>query len=241
MRRKANLSILGTVLIVLGAQQVHAFASDEAKSTTAPKLSTSDTYIDLGTGKEFRILYDDLNDIYNRNDLFALELYVNTRTRDTFWLEDAILINNALLKDEGGNYRVDPNKVKRNGNTYMVKANVVQPAAKPAAAAPAVKPAPTAPAPAAAVQAKPTPAAPAASAPVQAAKPIQVEAAPQPAVAAPAIATPAEPATPAAAVAIPAAAPAGEPNFMQMELPANATSSQTTTTPANAGQVIETK
>jgi hypothetical protein len=94
---------------------------DERSGATS-KFSDADTYLDLNRGKTFRFIYDELNDIYNREDLLSLDLYVNTRTRDTFWLEDAIVVNNALLRDDAGKYRIDPARIKRDGNTFKVKA-----------------------------------------------------------------------------------------------------------------------
>ncbi len=91
---------------------------DEAAAAQGRKLSESDAYLDLNTGKTFHFIYDGLNDIFNRDDLFAAELYVNTRTADTLWLDDAINVNNALLRDAEGKYRINPMKVKRSGNTY---------------------------------------------------------------------------------------------------------------------------
>ena len=82
--------------------------------------SETDTYIDLNTGKAFKFIYDELNDKYERDDLLALELYVNIRTRDSFWKEQAVLVNNALLRDATGIYRVNPMKVKRDGAGYKV-------------------------------------------------------------------------------------------------------------------------
>jgi hypothetical protein len=96
-------------------------AMEGLKSTSAgPAISETDYYMDLNTKKAFRIMYDELNDKYERDDLFAFDLYVNTRTQDTFWLEDAVLVNNALVRDAAGNYKVDPIKVKRHGSGYKV-------------------------------------------------------------------------------------------------------------------------
>src|SRR5262245_57430724 len=100
MKRKALYIAVLTASLALGGQQLlHAESGDDAVNRKRAKFSETDTYLDLGTGKSFQLIYDGLNDLYNRSDLFALDLYVNTRTRDTFWLEDAILVNNALLPD----------------------------------------------------------------------------------------------------------------------------------------------
>ncbi len=125
MRRKALL-IFGLMTIVFFAhQQVSAMLADggqdDGATTPNAKFSETDTYLDLNTGKSFKFIYDGLNDIYNRDDLFGLDLFVNTRTKDTLWLEDAIVVNNALLRDAAGKYKIDPMKVKRDGNTYKVK------------------------------------------------------------------------------------------------------------------------
>lgn len=125
MRYKALLisGLVAAILFVEG--QVKAGQSADQKdvnaASTGAKFSETDTYLDLNTGKTFRFIYDDLNDIYNRDDLFGLDLFVNTRTRDTMWLDDAIVVNNALLRDASGKYRIDPMKVKRDGSTFKVK------------------------------------------------------------------------------------------------------------------------
>jgi hypothetical protein len=106
-----------------GAAGLPADAGENIKSSNIG-LSESETYIDLNTGKTFKLIYDDLNAIYNRDDLFALDLYVNNRTKDTFWLEEAITVNNALVRDAEGVFKVDPMKVKRDGNSYKVRADV---------------------------------------------------------------------------------------------------------------------
>ncbi len=125
MRRKALL-IFGLMAIVSFAhQQVSAMlvngGEDDGATTPNARFSETDTYLDLNTGKSFKFIYDGLNDIYNRDDLFGLDLFVNTRTKDTLWLDDAIVVNNALLRDAAGKYKIDPMKVKRDGNTYKVK------------------------------------------------------------------------------------------------------------------------
>lgn len=117
--------LTGLMAVLISAQNVGASfipGSQEDGSPTVSKFNDADTYLDLNRGKQFHFIYDELNDIYNRADLLSLDLYVNTRTRDTFWMDDAIVVNNALLKDEtSGKYRIDPAKVKRDGNTYRVK------------------------------------------------------------------------------------------------------------------------
>lgn len=116
----------GLVAVLVSAQQVGAFRTPGSNDDSAPaasKFNDADTYLDLNSGKTFRFIYDELNDIYNRADLLGLELYVNTRTQDTFWREEAIVVNNALLRDDAGKYRIDPAKIKRDGNTFKVKAS----------------------------------------------------------------------------------------------------------------------
>ncbi|MBS1616039.1 MAG: hypothetical protein JST06_07985 [Bacteroidetes bacterium] len=98
----------------------HQDDENKAEQPRNPKLSEKDTYMDLNTGKAFQFIYDDLNGIYNRSDLLQPDLYVNTRTKDTFWLYDAILVNHALIRDDNGIYRVNPMKVKRDGDSYRV-------------------------------------------------------------------------------------------------------------------------
>ncbi len=116
----------GLLAVLVSAQQAGAFRKPGTHDDGVPstnKFNDADTYLDLNTGKTFHFIYDELNDIYNRADLLGLDLYVNTRTRDTFWMEDAIVVNNALLRDDAGKYRIDPAKVKRDGNTFRVKTN----------------------------------------------------------------------------------------------------------------------
>jgi hypothetical protein len=128
------LVVLVTVALLAGqdAKAVPPFytlnsdgQSDTPGSKGGAVLSETDNYLDINTGKTFHVIYDDLNEKYNRDDLFAFDLYVNTRTKDTFWLEQALLVNNALLVDAGGIYKVDPMKVKRDGDGYKVKIPIV--------------------------------------------------------------------------------------------------------------------
>ncbi len=124
--RLSGLVVLVLVLLAGFAFQGHASLDNEhqdennADHKRNPNISETDTYRDLNTGKAFTFIYDDLNGIYNRSDLLEPDLYVNTRTKDTFWLYDAIRVNNALIRDATGRYRVDPMKVKRDGDTYKV-------------------------------------------------------------------------------------------------------------------------
>lgn len=130
MRYKALLVAGSILLACLGMNKVSAtMAPDNREDATAParaKLSETDVYLDLNTNKTFKFIYDGLNDIYNRDDLFGLDLYVNTNTKDTLWLDDAINVNNALLRDADGKYRINPMRVKRDGNTYRVVRPVSQ-------------------------------------------------------------------------------------------------------------------
>ena len=124
MKQKMLMLFLMVSTALLGSAELGATCppamEDEPKASDKPKISETDTYLDLKTGKTFRIIYDALNEKYNREDLFEFEFFVNTRTRDTFWLEDALLVNNALLRDAAGNYKVNPMKVKRDGSGYKV-------------------------------------------------------------------------------------------------------------------------
>lgn len=129
MRRK-TLLILGVIAVCFIAHQhVSAMMAGENNgetSTAHARFSENDTYLDLNTGKNFKFIYDGLNDIYNRDDLMALDLFVNTRTKDTLWLDDGILVNHALVRDAEGKYRIDPMRVKRDGNSYKVVRPVSQ-------------------------------------------------------------------------------------------------------------------
>ena len=124
MKLKLIILFVLATFIVLNRQQVRAMLLPEGEKDTNTnikgKFSETDTYFDLNTGRTFQLIYDGLNNIYNRSDLFALDLFVNNRTKDTMWLEDAIVVNNALLKDATGLYKIDPMKVKRDGNTFRV-------------------------------------------------------------------------------------------------------------------------
>lgn len=124
MRGNVLLLILMLAIVMTGKAEVSAICEstpDNAhKAGETSARSETDIYIDLNTGKAFRFMYDELNDKYERDDLFALDLYVNTRTRDSFWLEEAVPVNNALLRDATGIYKVNPMKVKRDGTGYKV-------------------------------------------------------------------------------------------------------------------------
>jgi len=123
MMRKVILAA-GLLAVVVSAQQVSAVRTGHTGDDSLPvnaKYNDADTYLDLNSGKTFRFIYDELNEVYNRADLLGLDLWVNTRTQDTFWREEAIVVNNALLRDDAGKYRIDPAKIKRDGNTFKVK------------------------------------------------------------------------------------------------------------------------
>ena len=123
MTRFVLLSLFTASILLSASTALHAIGPIEPEnqsSETKTRHSEKDAFMDLNTGKAFRFMYDELNDKYERDDLLALDLYVNTRTRDTFWLEDALVVNNAILRDATGLYRVDPMKVKRNGTGYKV-------------------------------------------------------------------------------------------------------------------------
>jgi hypothetical protein len=113
------------VSLEVAARPEIPFTNDEVE-TDSPHLSETDTYIDINTGKSFKVIYDALNDTYNRDDLFPMDVYVNTRTNDTFWQAEAVLVNYALLQDVQAIYKVDPMKVKRDGNGYRLRWDVAQ-------------------------------------------------------------------------------------------------------------------
>ena len=120
-----------TLVAVLGINKVDASMAPDNREDAAPtpsraKLSETDVYLDLNSGKTFKFIYDGLNDIYNRDDLFGLDLFVNTNTKDTLWMDEAINVNHALLRDAAGKYRIDPMKVKRDGNSFRVVRPVSQ-------------------------------------------------------------------------------------------------------------------
>jgi hypothetical protein len=112
--------IIGTVLLSDSPAAAGPYPDTNNGQTAQAKFSETETYMDLNTGKWFKVIYDGLNDTYNREDLFAFDLFVNLRTKDTFWLDLAVPVNNALVRDAAGSYRVDPMKVKRDGNGYRV-------------------------------------------------------------------------------------------------------------------------
>jgi hypothetical protein len=90
-------------------------------STRRVVLSESDGYIDLRTGKAIRIRRDTIQNVYTREDLTPLDIYVNTTTMDTFWGPEAVPVNNALIRDEAGMYTVDELRVEQNGDGYKAK------------------------------------------------------------------------------------------------------------------------
>ena len=120
--RGTILLLIVMLAIALGGNAISVMAGptpdNSPKEGSAP--SVTDIYLDLNTGKAFRFMYDELNEKYERDDLLAVDVYVNTRTRDSFWLQEAVPVNNALLRDANGNYRVNPMKVKRDGTGYKV-------------------------------------------------------------------------------------------------------------------------
>lgn len=134
---KRNLTVWALQVCIASAVSTSALAAppipkgDGAKTASTSKPSEAETYMDLNNGKVFRVLYDGLNEIYNRSDLYPLDLYVNVRTKDTFWLDEGVLVNNALLQDAQGNFKVDPSKVKRKGNGYIINTGVAVAKAKP--------------------------------------------------------------------------------------------------------------
>jgi|GEM_PF-2275828 len=85
-----------------------------------PPLSETDTYLDLKTGKTFKVRKDSQSGIYVGENMEPLDIYVNTNTRDTFSGPEGLLVNNALIFSNGA-YTVDELKVKRNGEGYKAK------------------------------------------------------------------------------------------------------------------------
>jgi hypothetical protein len=84
-------------------------------------LSEADSYIDLKTGKTIRIRRDTVRNVYVREDMTPLDIYVNTSSMDTFWGPEAVPVNNALIRDESGMFTVDELRVERNGDGYKAK------------------------------------------------------------------------------------------------------------------------
>jgi hypothetical protein len=134
---KRNLTVWALQLLLASAAGTSAIAAphipkgEGGQNARTSKPSESELYMDLNDGKVFRVFYDGLNEIYNRSDLFPLDLYVNVRTKDTFWLAEGVMVNNALLQDAQGNFKVDPSKVKRKGSGYIINTSVVVNKAKP--------------------------------------------------------------------------------------------------------------
>jgi hypothetical protein len=98
-----------------------AYTSDSTLlAMEIPTLPVEEEYVDLKTGNTIHIRRDPEQHTYTREDKGPLDVFVSTRTRDTFWGPRAILVNNALQYDNGV-YKVDEMRIERNGEGFKAK------------------------------------------------------------------------------------------------------------------------
>ena len=100
-------------------------SSDSTSLTTTTEMDAgtsaggSSSYIDLRSGKSVR--KDEMTGRYVDESNNPVDFYVDVNTRDTFYGTTGQVVNNALIHEDDGNWRVDDAKIKVDGDEIKVK------------------------------------------------------------------------------------------------------------------------
>ena len=79
-------------------------------------------YVDIYTGQPIDIYYDAGKHLtINRATRTPVEFYINTSNWDTVFGIGQFVVNNFIIKDENGRYKLDENKVKLDGDELKIK------------------------------------------------------------------------------------------------------------------------
>jgi hypothetical protein len=106
--------------------------SGEGDTETTDSLSVSSTemdassgaggtsaYIDLSTGATVR--RDEVTGRYVDQNNNPVDFYVDINTRDTFYGSSGQVVNNAIIHEDDGTWRVDDTKIKIEGDEMKIK------------------------------------------------------------------------------------------------------------------------
>lgn len=92
------------------------------------RLETRDTipgrpiYVDINTGDSLDLWYDPVKFVtIIRKTNMPVDFYINTVTWDTVYGRGKFVVNNLIIKDEQGKYKLDESKVKIEGDELKIK------------------------------------------------------------------------------------------------------------------------
>ena len=98
---------------------VNAWSINNQQADTLPEKPK---YVDIYTGLPIDIYYDAGKHItINRVTRTPVEFYINTSNWDTVYGIGQFVVNNFIVKDENGRYKLDESKVKMDGDELKIK------------------------------------------------------------------------------------------------------------------------
>lgn len=100
-------------------ENARAFSILKQKLDTIP---VKPRYVDIYTGQEIDLWYDAGRHMtINRSTNEPVEFYINTSNWDTVYGKGQFVVNNLIVKDIDGRYKLDDAKVKIDGDELKIK------------------------------------------------------------------------------------------------------------------------
>lgn len=119
------MGLFALYLLIFRNEDLNKHMSANAWSITNP---TSDTlpekpkYVDIYTGEPIEIWYDTGKHMtMNQATRMPVEFYINTSNWDTVYGRGQFVVNNFIIRDVDGRYKLDENKVKIDGDEIKIK------------------------------------------------------------------------------------------------------------------------
>ncbi len=121
-------SIMGLValyLLIFRNEDLNRHMTVNAWSVTTQASDTlpeKPQYVDIYTGQPLEIWYDtDKHMTMNQATRMPVEFYINTSNWDTVYGRGQFVVNNFIIRDENGRYKLDESKVKIDGDEIKIK------------------------------------------------------------------------------------------------------------------------
>jgi len=93
----------------------------EVTETSQKSQVVAGEYVNLNTGEKVNIIADPVTGIaIDQSTQQPIELYYNPSTNDTLY-QSGMRVNNMLIKEREGKYRLDDTKIKIDGDEIKIK------------------------------------------------------------------------------------------------------------------------
>lgn len=103
------------------AENDSTLQNEQITETSQTSQVVAGEYVNLNTGEKVNIIADPVTGIaIDQSTQQPVELYYNPSTNDTLY-QSGMRVNNLLIKEKEGKYRLDDTKIKIDGDEIKIK------------------------------------------------------------------------------------------------------------------------